>query len=249
MTRLAARIRPQNELAEEGRLSMFRLYESYYEATSLDLFLQDLAAKSHVIELYADGALRGFSTLSTIDFEFDGAPNHAIFSGDTIIDEAYWGEQALVRAFCRFAGELAAKIGDRRLFWMLISKGYRTYRYLSTFARDYYPHPSQEGEDSLRLRMEHLARLKFQDHFDREAGLVRFPESRGQLQKPWTQVRGPLLEHPAVRFFLSRNPRYWAGEELVCLAELAPANLRSFARRAFLEGLQAAGLDGTCAEG
>jgi hypothetical protein len=254
MTHLAARIRAQTDLAEEGRLAMFRIYSSYYEATSLELFLEDLAAKSHVIELYADGALRGFSTLSTIDFEFEGARNHAIFSGDTIIDEAYWGEQALVHAFCRFAGDLAAKIGHRRLFWMLISKGYRTYRYLSAFARDYYPHHSgphhsEPAPDSLRLRMEHLARLKFQHHFDSESGLVRFPESRGQLRKPWLQIRGPLLEHPAVRFFLSRNPRYWAGEELVCLTELEPSNLRSFARRAFLEGLHAAEPYGTRAEG
>ena len=31
----------------------------------------------------------------------------ALFSGDTVIDPAYWGEQALVRAFCRLIGRLA----------------------------------------------------------------------------------------------------------------------------------------------
>jgi hypothetical protein len=224
---------------------MFRLYESYYEATGLDLFLSDLAAKSHVVELHADGGLRGFSTLSIMDFEFEGTSSRAIFSGDTIIDQDYWGEQALVQAFCRFAGEIAARSNGRRLFWLLISKGYRTYRYLSTFAREYYPHHSSDGSQSIRRRMEHLARIKFRDHFDAESGLVKFPESRGQLRAPWTEVRGPLLEHPAVRFFLRRNPRYWAGEELVCLTELAPENLRSFARRAFLEGLEHAVADGT----
>jgi hypothetical protein len=227
---------------------MFRLYESYYEATSLELFLSDLAGKSHIIQLYADGALRGFSTLSTIDFELDGCADCAIFSGDTIIDAAYWGEQELVRAFCRFAGGLSARIGAGRLYWLLISKGYRTYRYLSTFAREYYPHHALPTPRSVRTRMEHLAQLKFTEHFDSESGLVRFPQSRGQLRAHWAQIRGPLLEHPAVKFFLARNPRYWAGEELVCLTELAPANLRSFARRAFLEGLEK-NAHGSAAEG
>jgi hypothetical protein len=42
-----------------------------------------------------------------------------------------------------------------------------------------------------------------------------------------------------VRFFLERNPRYYLGEELVCLTELTSENLRSFASRAFLEGSSA----------
>jgi hypothetical protein len=245
MSRLAAQIRTQAELPEADRLMMFQLYQHYYEATSLELFLDDLASKSHIVVLHAEGALRGFSTLSTLDFEFEGLANRAIFSGDTIIDQAYWGEQALVQAFCRFAGELSAWSRDRRLFWLLISKGYRTYRYLSTFAREYYPHHAGQTPEPMRLRMEHLARLKFRDEFDVESGLVRFPQSRGQLRAAWAQIREPLLEHPAVRFFLTRNPRYWAGEELVCLTELAPENLRSFARRAFLEGFSRAGANGT----
>lgn len=248
MNSLTAHLRPQVELTEADRLAMFRLYESYYEATNLELFLGDLAGKSHIVELHADGALRGFSTLATIDFEFEGVANRAVFSGDTIIDAAYWGEQALVRAFCRFAGGLSARTGEGRLFWLLISKGYRTYRYLSTFAREYYPHHARQTPEPIRQRLEHLARLKFEEHFDCESGLVRFAQSRGQLRTPWAQIRGPLLDHPAVRFFLARNPRYWAGEELVCLTELAPGNLRSFARRAFLEGLEL-GAHGTVAEG
>jgi hypothetical protein len=242
MNRLAAQIRSQDELAEADRLTMFQLYQRYYEATSLELFLDDLASKSHIVELHAEGALCGFSTLSIMDFELEGIAARAIFSGDTIIDQAYWGEQALVQSFCRFAGELSAWSNGRRLFWLLISKGYRTYRYLSTFAREYYPNHAGVTPESMRLRMEHLARLKFGDEFDVGSGLVRFPQSRGQLRPAWAQIREPLLEHPAVRFFLMRNPRYWAGEELVCFTELAPENLRSFARRAFLEGFSLAGM-------
>jgi hypothetical protein len=51
-------------------------------------------------------------------------------------------------------------------------------------------------------------------------------------------VRDHLQErHAAVQFFLERNPRFHAGEEMVCLTELSAENLRSFARRAFVRGL------------
>ena len=52
------------------------------------------------------------------------------------------GEQALVGAFCHFAGGLKARDREAPLFWFLISKGHRTYRYLSLFAHRYYPNPA-----------------------------------------------------------------------------------------------------------
>jgi len=86
--------------------------------------------------------------------------------------------------------------------------------------------------------METLARARFGDAYDASTGLVRFERSRGHLRQPWAAVRGNLQErHAAVRFFLERNPRFHAGDEMVCLTELSAMNLRSFARRAFLRGL------------
>lgn len=239
MNRLTTRVRGRETLLESEIDAMFALYGSYYDGTTVEIFREDLAGKSHVLMLESEGALRGFSTLAVIDFEFEGAANRAIFSGDTIIDHQFWGEQELVRAFCRFAGALRAEAPALPLFWLLISKGYRTYRYLETFAHDYQPHHSREPSREARARLETLARRKFGASFDAAAGLLRFPESRGQLKSRWAEVRDPLQQHPAVHYFLERNPRFHAGEELVCLTELATENLRSFARRAFLEGFGA----------
>jgi hypothetical protein len=239
MAKLTTHVRLREELDEESVRAMFGLYESYYDGTCLEVFREDLAGKSHVFELRADGRLRGFSTLAIIDFEFAGEPNTAIFSGDTIIEQQFWGEQELVRAFCRFAGACKASAPARPLFWLLISKGYRTYRYLETFARAYLPHHDAPELPGLQARLELLARRTFGASFDATAGVLRFPTSRGHLKPAWADVREPLREHPAVRFFLERNPSYYRGEELVCLTELTRDNLRSFARRAFAEGLGA----------
>jgi hypothetical protein len=239
VNRLTTRLRTRESLVETDIRSMYTLYESYYDGTSEPIFRDDLAGKSHVLLLESEGELRGFSTVAIVDFEFEGAANRAVFSGDTIIDQQFWGEQELVRAFCRFCGALKAAAPQLPLYWLLISKGYRTYRYLETFAHDYQPHYERQPSREARARLTTLALFKFGSSFDADAGLLRFPESRGHLKARWAEVRDPLQQHPAVRYFLERNPRFYAGEELVCLTELHADNLRSFAKRAFLNGFAA----------
>jgi hypothetical protein len=236
--RLAAGIRPVAGLSNADRLAMYRLYETYYEGTDFGLFGADLAAKTHVIELRAQGVLRGFSTILLLEFDVGGAPNRAIFSGDTIIDAEYWGEQALVDAFCRFAGRTKAWHPGAPLYWFLISKGYRTYRYLSLFAHAYYPHHARPTPPEMQSRMETLARARFGDAYDSSTGIVRFERSHGHLRARWATVGDHLQErHAVVQFFLQRNPGFHAGDEMVCFTELCVDNLRSFARRAFVRGL------------
>ena len=66
---------------------MYDLYASFYENTSLDVFLHDLSKKSGVILLTrkSDDQVVGFSTLTTFDLTVDGRRIRGIFSGDTII--------------------------------------------------------------------------------------------------------------------------------------------------------------------
>lgn len=239
MGKLQAQVRERASLGDADIARMYELYAAYYDATSFALFADDLAAKSHVIELTAGGMLQGFSTLALLPFEHDGEANLALFSGDTIIEQAHWGEQALVAAFCRFAGRLRREHA-LPLYWLLISKGYRTYRYLSLFARDYYPQHSAVTPDAMQARLAMLAQRKFGAAFDAATGVIRFTQSRGHLKPAWADVRDHLRTHDVVGFFLARNPGYAAGDELVCLTELTEENLRSFARRAFVEGLHAA---------
>lgn len=217
---------------------MYALYSRYYDAASPTLFARDLDDKDYVVVL-TDGArvLRGFSTLAIDSFEFDGRRHRAIFSGDTIIEHTHWGEQALPCAWLRFAGRLKRADAEAPLHWLLIVKGHRTYRYLPTFAKAFYPtwqRPTPPGTQSL---LDHMARLRFGDYYDGGLGLIRFPASRGHLKAEWGEIAATDRAKPGVRFFLERNPGYRRGEELVCTTELAPENLRPRARRLFLEGL------------
>lgn len=237
MGRLNASIRSRPELSTHEMEQMFELYDAYYDGSNFSIFSQDLGRKSHVIELRAEGRLCGFSTLALMPFEIDGVPNLAIFSGDTIIHHEFWGEQSLAIAFCRFAGQIKAEHPQHELYWFLVSKGHRTYRYLSVFSHDYYPHHARPTPPQIQQRMDLLARTRFGDDYHAGAGVLRFAQSQGHLRSQWAEMRDPLRRNPAVDFFLARNPNHDAGDELVCIAELSVENMRSLARVAFVEGL------------
>ena len=218
---------------------MFELYAAYYDGTTRALFEHDLHQKHWVVALHTGhGGLAGFSTLAVSDVATDGAAARIIYSGDTIIDRPYWGTQALAFTWIRFAGTLKSQAPDRPLYWFLIVKGHRTYRYMSTFAIDFFPHWSKPMPAWARRMIDDMARTRFGDAYRSDRGVVSVPQSRGHLKAPWAQVDPDELARPDVAFFLRSNPGYVRGDELACLTELASANLRPMARRVFEQGLR-----------
>jgi hypothetical protein len=219
---------------------MYALYARYYDASSLHLFERDLKAKDFAIIIRNEGdALVGFSTLAVLDVAIDARPLRAIYSGDTIIDHAYWGTQTLSFNWLRFAGTIKAQAQATPLYWFLIVKGHRTYRYLSAFARDFYPHWEHPTPPWARRVMEALARRRFGEDYDDLRGVVSFAHSRGHLKPAWADIGADEAARPDVGFFLRQNPGYRYGDELVCLTELSLDNLRPLARRVFARGIGA----------
>ena len=216
---------------------MFSLYGQYYDGTCEELFLGDLENKEGAILLLDhDEQVRGFSTFALLDYQQDGRPFRAIFSGDTIIHHQYWGEQGLALTWIRNAGQIWCKQPDIPLYWFLIVKGHRTYRYLPAFALRYWPHWSEQTPQDMQAKMDLMAVSRFGDRYEPSSGVVHFPRSRGHLKPAWANVDEADLRRPEVRHFLRCNPGYHRGDELVCLAELHADNLRPFARRVFTQG-------------
>ena len=220
-------------LAAAERDQMWDLYRRNYDGTTRVRFDEDLADKQQAILVRdPDGAIQGFSTLKVWTTAFEGRDIRVVFSGDTIIDPAHWGSQALAFAWLRRAGELRREQPHLPLFWFLIVKGPRTYRYLPTFAREY--HPSRDAENPMLARLAaELATHRYGSQYDPAGGLVRFADSHGHLNGTLAWVSDREARRPDVAYFLSRNPRYMLGDELVCVCELADGNLRPIAQRAF----------------
>jgi hypothetical protein len=238
-SRLLADVERRSSLEGRTISQMYNLYATYYDATSPSLFEKDLDDKDWVVVLREEsGMLVGFSSLAIVDAPIGGRGLRAIYSGDTIIDRAHWGTQALAFTWLRFAGTIKAQAPERPLYWFLIVKGHRTYRYLSAFSIDFYPHWQVPTPPWARAIMQQLAHQRFDGAYDSERGIVSFERSRGHLRPMWAAVQPEETSRPDVAFFLRSNPGYTQGDELVCLTELSCSNLRPLARRVFEQGLR-----------
>lgn len=126
--------------------------------------------------------------------------------------------------------------GERaRLFWLLISKGHRTYLYLPLFAHRFHPHP-ERSEPELAALADRIAGHLFGSGWLADEGVIRFPESLGHLRPDLAADTVERERNPWVRHFTRLNPGYARGEELVCLTEMSRENLRRVALAEFVKG-------------
>jgi len=217
---------------------MYTLFERYYLATSPARFERDLDGKDTVFLLYDEhGRLRGFSTLAVWPMEVGGTSIRVVFSGDTIIERAHWGSHAFAFSWIRQIGRIAAAAPLTPLYWLLTVKGHRTYRYLPAFGLDFVPDWRKPDDARLGALRDAIASRRFGADYDRDTGIVRFPRSQGHLAPHWAAVTSRESVRADVRFFLERNPGHVTGDELVCLCELSPANMRPLTGRLFRQGL------------
>lgn len=220
------------------REKMFELLERYYDAVAYDRFLADLESKDFIVFLNDQrGRMGGYSTLSVTDTMFHGELRRVLFSGDTIVDYEYWGQQQLVIGWCKLAGILKAKDPQIPLYWFLICKGHRTYRFLPCFTKCFYPTWRSPTPGQIQEFMHFLATKKFGDAYDPARGIIDFGTSRGHLRAQWRGF-SRVSNNKDAQFYKLRNPGCDSGHELMCLTELDLSNLRGFALHAFNEGLE-----------
>lgn len=202
--------------------AMWELYAEYYEDVSEEVFRRDLGAKQFVILLRdsGDGALRGFSTLQVYDQPVGGRRCVAVFTGDTVIDQAYWGQRALPRAFFRFLMQTKLRYPFTPVFWFLISKGYKTYLFLTRNVPRHYPRWNRPTPAWEQQVLDTLARERFGEAYDAQSGVVRFSGPSARVKSAVAGVDERAMQSPDVRFFLERNAGYARGEELCCLGRV-----------------------------
>lgn len=207
----------------------FALFQEGYEGADRARFLADLAEK-HWIVLLRDrdtGALRGFSTV-WVGEEESGT---VVFSGDTVIDRAYWGQKRLQSEFARLLLRYKLRRPGRPLFWFLISKGYRTYLLLANAFPRAVPRHDHPDDPRLRAILDRLVAERFGAQYDATAGTIRYAIAHERVREGVAPVNQALLRNPHVRFFLDRNPGHADGDELACLAEVRLRDLAHAAAR------------------
>lgn len=224
-------VRPAGNLTQDEVRNMLHLMQEYYLNVNEDDFSRDLAEKDKVILLLEADILCGFSTWKLFRHRCDGRQVNVIYSGDTITARDHRTSFALPIAWGHLMFNVLEKDNDNPLFWLLTSKGYKTYRFLPVFFKSFYPSYLHKAPDFERSLIVSLAGDKFGDRFNPETFVVRAQEDAQRLRPGVADVTQTRLKDEHVAFFYRSNPHYARGDELVCLARCDPDNITSFMLR------------------
>lgn len=210
---------PLAQLSPSDIPAMYALMQASYEQTDEAVFRRDLAGKDYILLLHEGEQLVGFTTQKLLTVEVGGKAVHGMFSGDTIIDPAHWGEAELFRVWSQFWFPYAEQYDE--FWWFLICKGYKTYRILPTFWAQFYPtfrFPTPGREQAI---MDAYASALYPDEYDKTSGVIRYSHEKDRLREGLADIDEHRLKNKDIAYFAERNPWHVHGDDLVCLAQIS----------------------------
>lgn len=208
-----------SELTESDKKKMFEIMTKVYFGENWNKFLSDMNEKNYALVLFDENSnIAGFTTIQIFDFE----GKIIIYSGDTVIDENSRGDIELMRAWWRFSYKIQEDNPHKKVLWLLISKGWRTYKFFPAFLKEIYPTYRYKTPDNIQKFIDKLSVYKFGECY--KNGLV-IPKNPDMLKSGQNDIPDKRSDDKDVLFFIEKNPEFYKGNELVCLAELSVSNL------------------------
>jgi hypothetical protein len=218
------------ELVERARLEsaeiaeMYLLFTSHFERVSESRFRRDLDDKDWVIRIRDRSTLMGFTSLRRMRVNVKGKWLDLIYSGDTIVKPEARSTTVLARTWIESVRRIMELCEITELHWFLLVSGFRTYRLLPVFWKQFFPSHQHETPESVRSTIDCVAARMFGADYDPDRGVVRFKEPQA-LRPELAGIPESRLSDPHVRFFASANPGHAEGDELVCWTRLSEDNL------------------------
>jgi hypothetical protein len=225
---LLAEVIPVDAISADLRNDFRALMDAYYKNIRLDEFERDLLEKNWVLILRTmNGKAVGFSTIRLEEQATLEQRVRIIFSGDTIIDRPYWGSPELSIAWGKHIVSVLQMEPEIPLYWILTTKGYKTYRFLPVFFKEYHPRPEGTISPFDATVLRDYALRRFPLSFDPESGILR-ADPQSQLLRPGVaDIDSSNRGRTDIAYFERMNPGHLHGDELVCIARFCKENIKS----------------------
>ena len=215
------------ELTPSERATMFGLLSLEFLGVSRHDFIRDLDEKEAAMLLRKeshDGEIVGFSTLMILDLPIDGRKVKAVFSGDTTILPEYRSSTGFGIEIGRYFMKALENFPGHEIYYVLISKGWRTYKILPFFFRHFAPKHDTPNSIHDKVVMDAFGSVKYPEDYDPDKGLIMFSKETQRLIPGSIDAVPPSDPDVHTRFFLEKNRTYLSGTELVCVASVNDAN-------------------------
>lgn len=223
---------PVEKLQSGDRTAMYTLLQNHFQGITWNAFEIDLEHKNWVILLKDEtsNTLKGFSTLNFCKKTVNSEEINVVYSGDTIVDPSAWSSPALPQSWVSAIKFLRHKYAVKKLYWLLICSGFRTYRFMPTFWHNFYPRYNLPTPLEIKNIMGSLAKQYYGDFYQENLGIVRFPYPQ-TLRKGLIEIPSGREKNPHVQFFANTNSGHRNGDELVCITEFEYDNLTRAGKR------------------
>lgn len=223
--KVVARYAPINRISPADVLIMYGIFSRYYDNAPLETFLADMSKKTGAFILRdRERRIVGFSTVARMKLTIGRRTMIGVFSGDTIIEKEYWGSRALPLAFFLYLVRQIVMHPLTPVFWLLISKGYKTYLLLANNFFRFYPHPEGKYQQYQPLVPQYCEAL-FPGCYRAEKGILEFGESCQRLKGDVAPITDELrARFPRIAFFEQANPGWAHGNELPCVGRAGPSD-------------------------
>jgi hypothetical protein len=168
---------------------------------------------------------------------------YGVFSGDTVIEKQYWGRHALQKAFLRHMFREKLKRPFKPLYWLLITKGYKTYLMMANNFAEHFPRYELSPPADRKAIAEAFYLKLFPEHYDPATGLIRLPAEACCLKSGVAEISNEMIaSNPRIAFFERANPEWRNGVELACLARMTLALPFRYAAKALIKDRSLLGL-------
>jgi len=214
-------------------IEMHSIFCRFYENADLATFIHDMNAKKGVFILSEkrSGRIVGFSTYNEIELDYRGQKAIGVFSGDTIVEPEYWGNKTMHTAFAMKMLKTKILRPTTPVFWLLISKGYKTYLLMAHNFERFYPRHDQQDNELAALTEQYCQKL-YPYAYREEAKVLDFGEGYHALKDEVADIDPTMrAANPHIRFFEQSNPEWRRGTELPCVSEIRFSTIGRFFKK------------------
>lgn len=227
MTKIFSQTKQVTDLTPTERATMFGLLSLEFLGTRREDFIHDLEEKDVVALLRKesrDGEIVGFSTLMILELPINGRKVKAVFSGDTTVFPEFRSSGGIGVEVGRYFMKALETFPDYEIYYVLISKGWRTYKVLPFFFKNFAPKHDVPTSINDKAVMDAFGSVKYPKDYDPDQGLIMFSKETQRLIPGSIDAVPPQDPNVHTRFYLQKNPTYLSGTELVCVGHVEVVN-------------------------
>ncbi len=181
MTHIVSQTKKVAACSEYEKETFYQLLCHEFIGVSWHDFTRDFREKDAVMILrkeHSEGQIVGWSTLMVLTLAVPGREVRGIFSGDTAVLPEYRNSTGLGVELSSYFMQVYKQFPRHEVYYILISKGWRTYKILPFFFKEFAPRYDRPTSAEDKAVIDAFGQKKYPQHYQTASGVVTFSPQR-----------------------------------------------------------------------